>query len=54
MLDCKIFDRILSVIGGMALMLPAPVALGGALQPDLRHWKRVPAVPRQQAPESLP
>jgi len=38
----------------MALMLPAPVALGGALQPDLRHWKRVPAVQRQQAPEGLP
>jgi hypothetical protein len=33
----------LSVIGGMALIRTAPVVMEGALRPDLRHWRHVPA-----------
>ena len=47
----------LSVIGGIALMSTAPDVLGGALQPDLRHWEHVPAafvVTRAATPELEP
>lgn len=53
-LDRKACYRILSVIGGIALMRTAPVALGGALRPDLLRWEHVPAafvVTRASKPE---
>jgi len=33
----------LSIIGGVALMRQAPKVLKGALEPDLRHWERIPS-----------
>jgi len=33
----------LSIRGGIALMRQAPKVLKGALEPDFRHWERVPA-----------
>jgi hypothetical protein len=56
-LDRKACHRILSVIGGMALMRTAPVVLGGALRPDLLRWEHVPAafvVTRASKPELEP
>ncbi len=33
----------LSIRGGIALMRQAPTVLKGALEPDFRHWERVPS-----------
>lgn len=33
----------LSIVGGVALMKKAPDVLRGSLEPDLRHWDRLPA-----------
>ncbi|MBI4401815.1 MAG: hypothetical protein HY581_09310 [Nitrospirae bacterium] len=33
----------LSIRGGIVLMSKAPQVLKGALEPDLRHWERIPA-----------
>ena len=33
----------LSIRGGIALMRQAPKVLKGALEPDFRHWERIPA-----------
>ena len=33
----------LSIRGGVALMRQAPKVLKGALEPDFRHWEKIPA-----------
>lgn len=32
----------LSIVGGVALMEKGPAVIKGTLQPDLRHWERIP------------
>lgn len=32
----------LSIVGGVALMAKGPEVIKGTLQPDLRHWERIP------------